>query len=289
MTIGFIGAGKVGFTLGKYFASHALQVVGYYSRHTESTHKAAEFTKTAVFDTIDGLLAMCDVLFLTVPDSEISIVYGELCQHSIQGKLICHCSGALSAQDAFPDILQRGAFGYSVHPLFAVSSQYHAYEELADVFFTLEGHPSHLHDVKNLLEKAKLRVRVIASDKKPLYHCAAAVASNLVVAVADWSMNLLTQCGFSLEEAQLALTPLLLGNMEHIVKDGPVLSLTGPVERADTITVQKHLQSLAALEDKRSYTLLSCKLLALAQQRNPGRSYDTLRAFLGDMRKELQL
>ncbi len=289
MTIGFIGAGNVGFTLGNYFASHNLQVVGYYSRHTEAAHKAAEMTETAVFDTIDGLLAMCDVLFLTVPDSQIPVVYGELCQHSIQGKLICHCSGALSAQDAFPDILQRGAFGYSVHPLFAVSTKDHAYKELTDVFFTLEGHPSRLHDVKNLLEQAKLTVRVIASEQKPLYHCAAAVASNLVVAVADWSIELLTQCGFSPEEAQHALTPLLLGNMAHITKDGPMLSLTGPVERGDTVTVQKHFESLPALEDRRSYALLSCRLLALAQQKHPTRSYEALRAFLRDQRKELQL
>lgn len=31
MKFGFIGAGKVGFSLGKYFADHDLDVVGYYS------------------------------------------------------------------------------------------------------------------------------------------------------------------------------------------------------------------------------------------------------------------
>ena len=44
MRIGFIGAGKVGFTLGKYFREHGIEVTGYYSRSIQSASEAAEFT-----------------------------------------------------------------------------------------------------------------------------------------------------------------------------------------------------------------------------------------------------
>ena len=44
MRIGFIGAGKVGFTLGKYFAVNGLDVAGYYSRNYKSAEEAAAFT-----------------------------------------------------------------------------------------------------------------------------------------------------------------------------------------------------------------------------------------------------
>ena len=81
------------------------------------------------------MLAASDVLFFTLPDKEIESVYRQISQLSIRGKIFCHCSGALSAQDAFPNIDDFSATGFSVHPLFAVSDKYNAYRELADVFF----------------------------------------------------------------------------------------------------------------------------------------------------------
>ena len=44
MRIGFIGAGKVGFSLGRYLAEGGVTVTGYYSRNSRSAREAAEFT-----------------------------------------------------------------------------------------------------------------------------------------------------------------------------------------------------------------------------------------------------
>ena len=49
MKIGFIGAGKVGFTLGKYFRMHGVEVTGYYSRSIQSAKEAADFTRAQAF------------------------------------------------------------------------------------------------------------------------------------------------------------------------------------------------------------------------------------------------
>ena len=43
MRIGFIGAGKVGCTLGKYFRENGIPVSGYYNRTSEHAKEAAEF------------------------------------------------------------------------------------------------------------------------------------------------------------------------------------------------------------------------------------------------------
>lgn len=79
--------------------------------------------------TPDDLLAASDVLFFTLPDKEIESVYRQVSQLPIRGKIFCHCSGALSAQDAFPNIDDFSATGFSVHPLFAVSDKYNAYRK----------------------------------------------------------------------------------------------------------------------------------------------------------------
>ena len=65
MEIGFIGAGKVGFSLGKYFTEHGVTVKGYYSRDPESARAAAEFTGTSLFTSTEELLAACDTIFIT--------------------------------------------------------------------------------------------------------------------------------------------------------------------------------------------------------------------------------
>ena len=43
MRIGFIGAGKVGVSLGKFFREGGLPVSGYYNRHREAAQAAADF------------------------------------------------------------------------------------------------------------------------------------------------------------------------------------------------------------------------------------------------------
>ena len=84
MKTGFVGAGKVGFTLGKFFREQGKQVAGYYSRNTESAEEAAQFTETAAYAALAELVQDSDVLFLTVPDSSITSVYEEIRRYPIR-------------------------------------------------------------------------------------------------------------------------------------------------------------------------------------------------------------
>ncbi len=280
MKTGFIGAGKVGVSLGKYFQTHGIEVVGYYSATPAHAQEAADFVQTKRYDSPEELAQDCDALFLTVPDARITEVWKNLPSYAVKGKLICHCSGALPSDTAFPGIEEAGAFGYSVHPLFAVSDKYHSYRELSDVFFCVEGDSTRLDEVKALLEQCGNPYQVIDSAAKVRYHAAAAVASNHVVALVAESLGLLETCGFTREGALHALRPILLGNMSHLAESGPVKSLTGPVERCDTGTVSKHLDAMPSEEDRELYTLLSRKLVEVAQKKHPERDYQPMKALL---------
>ena len=55
MRAGFIGAGKVGFTLGKYLAMHGIEISGYYSRTPASAKEAAEFTQSRYYTSIEEI------------------------------------------------------------------------------------------------------------------------------------------------------------------------------------------------------------------------------------------
>ena len=279
MRTGIIGAGKVGCSLGKYFRLNDLEVTGYYDVNENLAKEAADFTATAFIKDLDTIVKESDTLFLTVPDDLITIVWNQIKDMPLEGRFICHCSGALSAEDAFPGIKDRGAFGYSVHPLFAVSDKFHSYEELPHAFFTIEGDEEHLNDITALFQSFGNPVRNIKAKDKVKYHCAAAICSNQVIALIQESLDLLSECGFDEESALSALAPIITGNVAHIVKDGTAGSLTGPVERGDTDTVKKHLNCLNE-EDRLLYRLLSRKLLSVGKKKNPQRDYSRLESLL---------
>ena len=276
--IGFIGAGKVGFSLGRYFMEHHMDVSGYYSQNPLSAKEAAAFTQTAFFETLQDVVRESDVLFLTVPDSKIASVWNELKQHHIQGKIVCHCSGALSS-DIFSNMESFQIYGYSIHPLFAIHDPYTSYKELSQCLFTIEGHEQYKDYFKSLFKQLGNPLQVIDKEDKVRYHLTATMASNLVVGLVHLCEQQLIQCGFAKENCTKALGPLLQFNIAHILSDGCEKALTGPLERCDCATVKKHLQAISGNEET-IYKCLSKVLLAIAKNKNPERHYEEMEGIL---------
>ena len=222
MHTGIIGAGKVGCSLAKYFVLHGLSLSGFFDADKKAASTAADFAGTDFEEKLEDLVRKSDALFLTVPDGLITTVWNQIRELPIEGKYICHCSGALSAEDAFPGIADRGAFGYSIHPLFAVSDRFHSYKELSDAYFTIEGDKRHLEEVRDLFQSFGNPVRLIEAEDKVKYHCAAAICSNQVIALIQESLDLLGDCGFDEESALAALRPLISGNVNKVLASGCV-------------------------------------------------------------------
>lgn len=284
MKIGFIGAGKVGFSLGRFFAEGGLPVTGYYSRHPGAAREAAQFTGSRFYPTLDELANNSDALLLTVPDGAIAPVYQQLARCGISGKQICHCSGAMTAGEAFPDIGQTGAYGYSIHPLFPFSSKLGSYRELPGAFFCIEGGGPHLSEWQTRLEALGAKVQPIPPGTKARYHAACAISSNLVCALLQESLDLLEGCGFSRQTALQALAPLARSNLEHILHEGPTQALTGPVERGDAGTVEKHLACFPTPEEWELYRAASQKLVGMAGRKHPETDYSQLENLLKEGR-----
>ncbi len=278
MKIGFIGAGKVGFTLGKYMAERNVYVSGYYSKNTQSAKEASEFTRSRYYKDLAHIVNDSDVLFLTVPDGQILPVWEQLRECKLKGKIICHCSGAMSSA-VFSEIDQMQAFGYSIHPLFAVSSKLTSYRDISKAYFTIEGHEEKLSIMKAMIEAMGNPVAVIDADKKSVYHAAAALISNHVTALVSVAQGLLTACGFEETFSDQALMPLFVAQSENIEKSGVKAALTGPVERNDVQTVEKHLDVLHG-DCREVYRLLSKELVNISREKHPERDYTPLESLL---------
>jgi predicted short-subunit dehydrogenase-like oxidoreductase (DUF2520 family) len=285
MKIGLIGAGKVGCTLGKFLALGNVQIGGYYSRSPKSAQAAALFTNAKHYDTIEHLTKECDAIFITVPDQSIRSVYEQVCKYEIQNKFICHCSGALASRDVFPDIGEKGAHGFSIHPLFPISTKYKSYRELTGAFFCTEGDEAGLNIFEPILTELGATAVRIAPEVKSRYHAACVIASNFMCGLIQQSMELMCSCGFSEALAMQALSPLIEKNLAHLLNFGPREALTGPIERCDLGTVDKHLGILEG-EDRALYCLLSKRLCTLASEKNPNRDYTAMLELLAGGKKE---
>ena len=247
-------------------------VSGYYSRNLNSSKEAARFTKTKYYEELEDLIKESDTLFLTVPDGCIQEVYSKIIQLDVEGKCFAHCSGAISSM-LFSGISQKGARGCSVHPICAVSNKLTGYQELSKAYFTIEG--KEVDDLANLIRFCGNQVEVICAKQKEKYHAASVFASNLVVGLYDIAAGLLQECGLSENFSEQALQSLFWRNAQNLVTKGTVQSLTGPVERADLHTVEKHLKALTK-EEREIYRLLSRRLVAVAEKKNSDRDYQKL-------------
>lgn len=271
MQIGIIGAGKVGCSLGKYLKDAGVTVTGYFSRTVESAQEAADFTQTKVFANVQDLVKASDTLFITTPDGSIGDVWDCIAKLSIQNKIICHFSGSLSSV-VFSGIEKTGASGCSIHPMLAFSDRFSSYRQLNEAYMTIEGQEAAVNVVRELFERLGNSVCRIDLDRKELYHCAASIVSNQVIALYTMGTDQLVKCGFDREDAAKLVTPLVRNNVESMLADGVVNALTGPVERNDTGTVEKHLKALEG-DDREVYRLLAKRLVKISEEKNPERDY----------------
>lgn len=279
MNIGIIGAGKVGVSVGRYLKDNNIQISGFYDTDSDNAAFAAQFTQTDCFSDLEELVKVSDTLFITTPDNVIGSVWDCIKNNmSVQNKIVCHFSGALSS-DVFTDSQSTGAGVCSVHPMLAFSDKLTSYRIPANTFFAIEGEETAVSAVKSLFESLGNTVCRIDKSKKSLYHTAASVLSNEIVALLDMGYSLLEQCGFSRDDAVGATKNLVSGNVKSVLENGCVNALTGPVERNDLQTVKKHVESLQG-EDRQIYILLAKRLVKLAKEKNEDRDYGEMSEFL---------
>lgn len=283
--IGIIGAGRVGCSIGKYLIEQGQALTGYYSKSKKSVEQAATFTGTRAFSSLEEIVKLCDVIWITTPDSEIAPVWESIRNLSEQDKIVCHFSGSLSSV-VFSNRNGSGIKACSIHPMYAFNDKFTSYLQLKNVIFTIEGDDSATREMKKLFEGLGNRVFLISPEHKTRYHAAAVTASNLMIGLYQMSLDMLAGCGFDEDTARALLTPLVRGNVEKMLSSSPKDALTGPVERGDCGTIEKHLKALP-WQERETYLALSARLLPLAKQKNPERDYRPVEDLLAQALKNI--
>lgn len=248
MNISFIGAGKVGTSFGKYLSDNGMHINYYLSRSIESAIKASEYLNCKYTDKLEELVLNSDIIFVTTSDNEIQIVSDHIFKLDldVSDKIFVHMSGALTS-DIFNKLESKGAKAYSLHPLQTFTNIEKAIEDLGNSYFSIESNSDKLLFTK-LLDKLGNNYFTLTPEQKVKYHLSACVLSNYLVTLMDFGIRKLEEIGIDSDAGLSAMEPLIMATYNNVKSKGTTNALSGPVQRGDTKTIERHLDELQGLD-----------------------------------------
>lgn len=225
--LAIIGNGVVGQTFAKLLSQPAQYQVALGSRSQGNMQSAVQDA---------------DIVLLTVTDSAIESVCTELASSFKSDAVVAHCSGALSSE-----ILQAHTGPTaSMHPLQTFPNVEAALPKVKGTYAYCEGDKTALPVIKTLAQALGMQAVEIASKDKPLYHAAAVMACNNLVALMECALKLGEAANINRDTMWQSLKPLIDATVENIDKHGTKEALTGPVARGDVETLGSHLNAIEA-------------------------------------------
>jgi predicted short-subunit dehydrogenase-like oxidoreductase (DUF2520 family) len=217
-TVRIVGAGRAGTSLARALdASDAWDVVEVL-RHGDDVSDAGH-----------GV----DLLVLATPDDAIADVARAVSREDTT--VVAHLAGSRGL-----DVLEPHARRAALHPLMTLPDADSGAARLRGAWFAVAGDPL----VDEVVSALDGRSFTVADDRRAVYHAAACVAANHLVALLGQVERLAAAADVPFE-AFFDLVRAAVDNTERI---GPAAALTGPAARGDLDTIRRHLEAMPAGE-----------------------------------------
>jgi predicted short-subunit dehydrogenase-like oxidoreductase (DUF2520 family) len=190
------------------------------------------------------------MVILCVPDDDIASVAATIVP--CEDRVLVHVAGSRDL-----DVLARHPRVGSLHPLMALPSGSDA-ERLIGATYCVAG--------DELVGEVALslggRVIALRDDQRTIYHAAAVVASNHLVALMGQVRTLAESIGLTLED----FLPLAAQTLVDVARFGPDDALTGPASRGDMATIDAHLAAIPESE-RSTYVAMANAAFELSELR----------------------
>ncbi|PWD50600.1 pantoate--beta-alanine ligase [Serinibacter arcticus] len=247
LSVGIVGAGRVGAVLGSALRQVGHEVVGASGGSPDSLDRIDTLlTGVPVLDMVDVARAS-DLVLLTVPDDAITSVAAWIAAQGgfRPGQIVLHTSGRHGVEVLRP-ALEAGAIPLAVHPAMTFTGTSLDLSRLEGAPFAVTA-PAPVQPIgQALVVEIGGEPVLLADAARGAYHAALSHASNHLV-------TLLVQARRVLEEAGVDDGARLLGPLTRAALEGALTAgeqaLTGPVSRGDVGTVSGHLDALAGTDD----------------------------------------
>lgn len=243
--VGIAGSGRVARAMALALAPRSAEPVLIWGRSPDHVREAAVAVGVAAAESIEGLVASCDLIVIAVADAALAEVAAGLADALAPGTepFICHVSGGSGAAILAP-LADRGALTAAVHPAMTFTGDpAQEVERMAGARFAITAPDGEaLAEARTLVSLLDGIAVEIAEDRRALYHAALSHAANHLVTLMSGAAHALRAAGADEPEALLA--PLVRAALENSLEHG-FDALSGPLLRGDAETIRTHLAAIA--------------------------------------------
>jgi predicted short-subunit dehydrogenase-like oxidoreductase (DUF2520 family) len=246
LTVGVIGAGRVGAVLGAALARAGHRVVAASGVSDVAKARITRLLPEAANLPADEVAqAATDLLIISVPDDALATVVAGLALTGAlrPGQVVAHTSGAHGLAVLAPAAV-GGARPLALHPAMTFTGSRADLDRLAGTSFGVTAAEDLRLFATRLVADLGAAVEWVAEADRPLYHAALAHGANHLVTLVNEALDRLRDAGVVRPEKVLG--PLLEAALQNTLRMGDA-ALTGPVSRGDAGTVARHLDRLAAV------------------------------------------
>jgi predicted short-subunit dehydrogenase-like oxidoreductase (DUF2520 family) len=274
-----VGAGQLGSSLALAMRARGADLLGFTAHTATGRARAEAWLGGRATVHVQELMSLSPrLVVVAVPDDALLGVADELgadLRHRPPRPdlVVAHTSGATSVTALSP-CQRAGASTLVFHPLQTFTDPSSGSARFAGAAIAIT--PSVMGEASPaaalgfaLANGLGARPFLLPDDKRGLYHAAATLACNYLVALEHLAEQLFITAGLPKEEALSLFLPLVEATLDNIGARGTVAALTGPLSRGDTRTVSEHLRALAvdAPDLLPAYRLLGLATLDLVRLR----------------------
>jgi predicted short-subunit dehydrogenase-like oxidoreductase (DUF2520 family) len=271
MRLNIIGCGRAGGTVASALQQTGRVEIGQIlNRSRDSAATAVDRLGAGEPIEKPGDFASADLWLISTSDGAIATTADRLADEGpgLAGAVVFHLSGRFG-----PEVLdlagRAGAHTASVHPVRSMPRFTTRAEEFAGTICIAEGAPAALDLLGPLFISADAGWNEVGGLDRGLYHAALAIISNVTKGVIWKAQHWLEVAGLDSETAAAVSHSLLSITTEDVFREGVRHSITGPVVRGDTSTVEAHIEALKRVgrHDAEVYRVLARTVLDLASER----------------------
>ncbi|NJC73982.1 DUF2520 domain-containing protein [Planosporangium thailandense] len=245
LSVGIVGAGRVGAVLGAALAAAGHEIVAASGESAASRRRIAELLPTTPVLPAAEVAARARLVIVSVPDDALTALVTHLSRAGALGpeQVVAHTSGAHGLGALAPAVV-AGATPLALHPAMTFTGTAVDLERLrAGVSFGVTAPTGLRAFATRIVADLGGAVEWIAEEHRVLYHAALAHGSNHLVTLANEAMDRLRDAGVT--DPARVLAPLLRAALDNALRLHDA-ALTGPVSRGDAGTVTRHLVTLGA-------------------------------------------
>ena len=248
----------------------AVRVGAVLNRSLQSSERAVQEigAGTPVAD-LSGM-GPADVWLVGTGDDQIAAVAAALAGSGIalNDSLVFHLAGRFGLE-VLGSLAGQGALCAALHPVRSLTRAPLSIAEFSGTACVAEGSPDALERLEPLVTAIGGTWLPVRAIDRGLYHAAVSIVSNVTKGVAWKAQTWLQHAGLPATTASSVTHQLLATTMEDLFRSGARQSITGPVVRGDTRTIEAHLAALRASypADVDVYRVLARTVLELAQER----------------------